>query len=196
MTVVDTETRQRFLKRVENHWGRLLEEGVWIAEQRGGKDLTADERVSRARDLVGEAVARVLAGRRPWKEDLDFVAFMKGVMRSIASGEWKKSRRQDPIDAERENAAGNRSPKQQFAAETEAWEESLDQDDAERVAYEIVAAASGNEILEKVVNAFLLEDCDRPRHVAAKLGMTEKDVYNAVRKLRRRVLSTRKKVNK
>lgn len=196
MSDLDTATRQRFLKRVENHWGRLLEEALWIAQRCGGKGITDGERLDRARNLVSEAVARVLAGRRTWKEDLDFVDFMKWAMRSIASGEWKKLRRQDPIDAENENIDGNRSPKHQFSAETEAWDQALDQEEAERMVAEIIDAADGEHVCELVVNAYLEQDCDRARHVAARLGVTEKVVYNAHRKIERRVLSARKKVNK
>ena len=196
MSDVDTATRQRFLKRVENHWARVLEEAVWVAKRCGGKNITSDEQLGRARELVGEAVARVVTGRRAWKEDVDFVEFMKWTMRSIASGEWKKLRRQDPIAAEKENPDGNRGPKRQFAAETEAWEEALDQDDAERMVAEIIDAADGDAVCEQVVNAYLEEDCDRPRHVAARLVVSEKVVYNAQRKIERRVLTTRKKVNK
>lgn len=194
MADVDIATRQRFLKRVENHWARLLEEAVWIATRCGGKDATADERWGRARDLAGEAVARVIAGRRPWKEDLDFLAFMRGVMRSIASDEWKKLRRHSPLDAERENADGNRTPKQQFAADTEDWEQSLNQEDANHMIGEIIDAANGDAICEQVVNAYLEQNCDRPRHVAARLGVPEQVVYNAQRKIERRVISARKKV--
>lgn len=196
MTDVDNETRQRFLKRLENHWARVLEEAVWVAERCGGKDISAEERVSRARELVGEAVTRVVSGRRRWKEDVDFADFMKWTMRSIASSEWKKLKRQDPLDDEKVNPDGNRSPKQQFAAASDAWDDALDQEDAVRIVGQVIDAAADDALCEKVVNAYLEDDCDRPRHVAARLGIAEKDVYNAVKKLRRRVLSARRKVTK
>jgi DNA-directed RNA polymerase specialized sigma24 family protein len=41
-----------------------------------------------ADDLINEAFARVLAGRRPWPSDVGTSAFLSGVMRSIAS-QWR-----------------------------------------------------------------------------------------------------------
>jgi DNA-directed RNA polymerase specialized sigma24 family protein len=50
-------------------------------------------------DLVQEAYSRVLAGDRKWRSDLSAVAFLSGVMRSIA-WEWKRDDDFPVTDAE------------------------------------------------------------------------------------------------
>lgn len=47
-------------------------------------------------DLVNEAIDRVLCGRRPWPADLDWGAFLNGVMRSV-SDEWRKEDYREPL---------------------------------------------------------------------------------------------------
>jgi hypothetical protein len=49
-------------------------------------------------EIFGEAVARVLEGRRPWPAHLTTIPFLAGVMKSIAS-ELKDRRRRDPLSA-------------------------------------------------------------------------------------------------
>ncbi len=43
-------------------------------------------------DLLNEAVARALEGSRPWPAGVPIVAFLAGVMRSIASEHWRRFR--------------------------------------------------------------------------------------------------------
>jgi len=47
-------------------------------------------------DLVNEAIERILSSRRPWPCDLDRVAFINGVMRSIAD-QWRKENHREPL---------------------------------------------------------------------------------------------------
>jgi len=191
---VDPQKRERFLKNVAHHWGRVLVEATWVVRRCGGLKLDDEQVRARARDLINEAVMRILNGKREWDEALDFVPFMRWTMRSVASAEWKKASRHVPLDAETENPDGSRSPKRQFADQIEPWEAALDEAEAEEMVYEIMQAAEGDPVLEKVVNAYLEDACERPRHVAKRLGLPEKDVYQAQRKIERRVLAARKKV--
>lgn len=189
MSEVDQATRERFFGRLKEHWARVFEEAIWVTYLYGSEIPAA-----RARDLVNEAVTRVLEGRRAWPEDVGFVSYMRGVMDSIVWGEWKKVRLHQPIGGEVENEDG-RAPRQLAAVETPR-EELIEQAEAEARVYEILEAAQGDERLEKIVEAYLADGCDRPRHVAKRLGITDKDVYVAQKKLERRVLSARKKVTK
>ena len=45
-------------------------------------------------DLLHEAVARALAGRRPWPPGVPLVAFLAGVMRSLCDEHWSRNRRE------------------------------------------------------------------------------------------------------
>ena len=56
-----------------------------------------------ARDLLHEAIVRMLDGRRKWLRDVPLIAFLRGVMRSIASDQW---RRQEAAVVVSESAIG------------------------------------------------------------------------------------------
>src|SRR5262249_44397128 len=47
-------------------------------------------------DLIQEALARVLEGKRAWPRNLPIVVFLRGVMRSIAS-DWPPERYDDAV---------------------------------------------------------------------------------------------------
>src|SRR5437899_4690301 len=47
-------------------------------------------------DLIQEAFARVLEGKRAWPRNLPIVVFLRGVMRSIAS-DWPPERHDDTV---------------------------------------------------------------------------------------------------
>jgi DNA-directed RNA polymerase specialized sigma24 family protein len=47
-------------------------------------------------ELLDEAITRALEGRRPWPADVAIVAFLAGVMKSIAS-EWRGKAERDPL---------------------------------------------------------------------------------------------------
>ena len=192
---VDEQTRQLFLKRLGNYYARVLIEARWIAFEFGGRNDEEDALQRRARDLVSEVAFRVVNEKRTWKPDVDFVVFMKLQMKSIASNEWKQARRHDSVDDEVENDDGSRVPKRQFAGDVDPVESALDEQEAEDRVYELLEAAEGDERLSKVIEAYLTDECEKPRHVAACLGIPEKDVYQAQRKLERRVTARRKKVN-
>jgi hypothetical protein len=48
-------------------------------------------------EILGEAITRALEGRRPWPVTVGTVAFLAGVMRSIAS-EWRGKAERDLLD--------------------------------------------------------------------------------------------------
>ncbi len=192
---LDEQTRQRFFKRLESHYARVLVEGRWVAFTFGGGKDDEKQLDRRARDLINEAVMQVLRGRRTWNPDVDFVVFVKLTMKSIASNEWKKARRNESMHDEAEGDDGNRAPKRQFAEEDDPLQLALDEQAAEARVYELLEAAEGDDVLTRVVDAYLQDGCEQPRHVATRLGMSVKDVYQAQRKLERRVTSMRKKVN-
>lgn len=52
-----------------------------------------------AADLLNEALARVLSGKRPWPADVSLHAFLSQVMRSIAS-QWRHQDAREPLAAD------------------------------------------------------------------------------------------------
>ncbi|MCE9580090.1 MAG: hypothetical protein K8W52_43645 [Deltaproteobacteria bacterium] len=191
---MDEPTRARFFKYLQEAYARVLVEARWVAFVLGGRRAEEAQLTARARELAHEAVDQVLSGRRTWKQDVKFVTFMKVTMRSIAWNEWKLASRHDSVDAEVENDDGSRVPKRQLAGGADPLQLALDEEDAQARVYELFEAAEGDELLTAVISAYLEGDCERPRHVAARLKIPEKDVYQAQRKLERRVNANRKKV--
>lgn len=184
MRALDEETRQDFLDRLASDWEAVHAEALWVAE-RTGAGPRFEAQLERARELANEAVLRVVEGRRAWNRGVELRTFMGGAMRSIAAADWKRRQRHDPIADDVPDLPGRRP--------SERLEERLDQAEAEAVIDEVRDAATGDALCEAVVRAYLQGNCERPRHVAARLGVPEQAVYNAQRKLARRVLAARKK---
>jgi DNA-directed RNA polymerase specialized sigma24 family protein len=194
---VDDATRGRFLQKLGNYYARVLVDARWVAFMFGGRNDDEDALMQRARDLIHEVTFRILQGRRTWAEDVDFPVFMKMQMRSVASGEWKRVRRLDSIDQATTIADGEELPKNELGTDPHPVETALSEQEAEERVLELMEAAEGDETLTNLIDAYLEDDaCERPRHVASRLKIPEKAVYQAQRKLERRVTARRKKVTR
>lgn len=186
--------RDRFLTKLGNYYARVLVDARWIAFTFGGRNDDDDGLMQRARDLIHEVAYRVTEGRRAWPEDVEFRVFMKMAMKSVALGEWKRARRLESTDQQAVAEDGTELPRKELQADPHPLEKVLEEQEAEERVYELLEAADDDPTLKKVIDAYLEEHCERPRHVAALLGISEKDVYQAQRKLERRVTARRKKV--
>ena len=193
---VDDAARDRFLKKLRNHYARVLVDARWVAFTFGGRGDDDDALSRRARELIHEVTYRILEGRRTWVEDVDFQAFMKLQMKSVAWNEWKRLKRLDSIDQHTKTEDGGEVLTKELATDPHPLDTALTEQEAEERVYELLEAAEGDETLTKVIEAYLEDDCERPRHVASRLGISEKDVYQAQRKLERRVTARRKKVTR
>lgn len=185
--------RERFLKKLGNYYARVLVDARWVAFTFGGRNDDEDVLMQRARDLIHEVAYRVTEGRRAWVETIDFRVFMKMAMKSVAFGDWKRDRRNDSTDETVVADDGSEIPKKEIA-DPHPLEAAIEQREAEERVYELLEVAGDDTTLKNVIDAYLQEDCERPRHVAAHLGIHEKEVYQAQRKLERRVTARRKKV--
>jgi DNA-directed RNA polymerase specialized sigma24 family protein len=68
-------------------------------------------------DLLHEAVARAMAGTRPWPPGVPLVAFLAGIMRSLCDEQWRRRRREEALSSL--DAAGARQahdPERAYAA--------------------------------------------------------------------------------
>jgi len=68
-------------------------------------------------DLLHEAVARAMAGTRPWPPGVPLVAFLTGIMRSLCDEQWRRRRREEALSSL--DAAGARQshdPERAYAA--------------------------------------------------------------------------------
>lgn len=181
MKELDDEARREFLDMLQRHWAQVQAEALVIAERTGNRMQR-----ERAHELVNEAVLRVFEGRRTWKQRVHFSSYMGWIMRSIASSEWKRLRRQVPL-RDVPMATTTRSP-------LEFLQDQLDRDRLEALLEEVAHTATGDSLCEQVVHAYLSGECDRPRHVAMSLGVPERAVYAAQRKLGRRVRAAKRKL--
>jgi len=129
-------------------------------------------------DLLNEAVARALSGTRRLPPDVPVVAFLAGVMRSLASEAWRRARTEDDILAAAEDLSG-------FTADEMPK-------DPERTALAIQALslihrmfATDPDVL-KVLSGLADElTAEEIRHV---YGLSVQDYDNARKRLRRAML--------
>lgn len=192
---MDDATRTRFLQRLGNYYARVLVDARWVAFMFGGRNDDEDALMQRARDLIHEVAYRIVQGRRAWAEEVDFRVFMKLQMKSVALGEWKRLKRLDSIDQPTKTEDGDDAPKKELGTDPHPVDTAISEQEAEERVLELMEEADGDETLKKLVDAYLEDDtCERPRHVAALLKIPEKAVYQAQRKLERRVTARRKKV--
>ena len=113
-----------------------------------------------------EVTYRILEGRRTWAEDVDFRVFMKLQMKSVALNEWKRLKRLDSIDDHAKAEDNSEVPKKELAAGPHPLDTALTEQEAEDRVYELLEAAEDDDTLTKVVEAYLEDDCERPRNVA------------------------------
>lgn len=186
--------RERFLKKLGNYYARVLVDARWVAFTFGGRKEGEEALMQRARDLIHEVAYRVVNGRRTWREDVDFRVFMKMAMKSVAFGDWRLLRRLQSTDQSLVAEDGAEFSKKELETDPHPLERALEEQEAEARVYELLEAADDDPTLKAVIDAYLEDNCERPRHVAARLGMPEKEVYQAQRKLERRVTARRKKV--
>ena len=129
------QSREEFVEAVRRltplEWGRLRR--IASAEALGGR--------VKGEDILQEAFARVIEERRPWPDGVHLMAFLAGVMRSIASGEEEMAGRSPvrrPISLFDSSGALVVNPPD----DTPTAEEKLVEEDAER------------EVRRKITNAF------------------------------------------
>jgi DNA-directed RNA polymerase specialized sigma24 family protein len=139
-----------------------------------------------AADLVQEALARVLAGERPWDPDeVPLGPFLMGVVRSLCSAEAEgQENRVASLAVDMEgpallDGAGRLATPEQVL---------LDAERCDALADEVFAAAEGDQVLEKIVGE-LLDGlrCSDAQEIAAATGLEVTQVYAGTRKLQRRL---------
>ena len=136
------------------------------------------------RDLLHEAIARLLEGTRQWPRDVPLVAFLHGTMRSIASDHWRRLER-PVVVAESEMGAGgevdgsvvgnapdvaNQPERRVSAAETLARIEEVFRGDDEALKV-LAGMASGKS----------------PKEIQEETGMNETRYASTQRRIRRRL---------
>ena len=128
-------------------------------------------------EIFGEAVARVLEGRRPWPAHLATIPFLAGVMKSIAS-ELKDRMRRDPLSATDTDLNDDLTPLRHEGHEAGAAVCLL----IEHIRREL----EPNPLLRALFD-LRLED-NSPADIQAALGLTPAAFDKAMRDLKKRLL--------
>jgi len=126
-------------------------------------------------DLLQEAIARVLDGRRKWPPTIEFMTFMRQTIRSIANEHWRREQRR-PAHAEFDDEQvtdhavnSSRQPERLVAASNVLDEiHSLFADDEEVLA--ILSGLAANE---------------SPNEIQSRSGMSATKYASAQRRIRR-----------
>jgi len=150
---------------------------------RGVAGDTAEE----AKDLVMDAVSKVLTGDRRWDREKtpDPVDFLCSVVKSLASSRRKAEARRPPprLSAEVAESVGALQPRQPN------WDEAID---AERFVDDLIGECGDDKVCEKVVELIVFEGCE-PAEIAERLGLPATDVYAARKRLKRKMEALRER---
>lgn len=136
-----------------------------------------------AEELLQEAVFRTLDDTRKWDPEVRVVPFLTLVMKSMITDDAR-------------TAASRRRKKALVVDELQRpmpADEALDQAAiCEGLADRVLQAAAGDPHLESLALA-MLDGVGKPADIATETGMTAKQVYDAKRKLERRMASRERK---
>lgn len=147
-----------------------------------------------AEDLVHDAIRRVLDGRRHWEPDKvpDLELYLCGIVRSIA-GDLARSpaNRMDVLEETTKGDKFETLPPALVCTSTIESETTLIEENRELVD-EIMAAASQDPVLEKIIQA-AMDGSTKPREVSDATGLPVAQVYAGMKKIRRRLDSAAKR---
>lgn len=149
-----------------------------------------------AEDIVQEVIVRTISGDRRWDpEKGELLPWLKWQVRSIVDALARSAAHRHeelapdaatlPGDDPLGTLATNYGAFNSVAASPEAL--FLDQESVDRRVGHLFAAVSGEPDLEAVLNAVLDGAGTRPREIAAFLEVPVSDIYNRLKRIRRRV---------
>jgi len=153
---------------------------------------------SEAEELAQEAVVRVLDGDRTWDPTkVDLVFFLKEVMRSILNADLKSpAAAKDSLNGDQANESGTAGSgaderlgvldDRDRGLARSAEQQLLESEKCAAIVDRALDAAGTDPVLGKLVNA-IVEGCSKSAEIAQATGLSVDQVYEATRKLRRRL---------
>jgi DNA-directed RNA polymerase specialized sigma24 family protein len=129
---------------------------------------------AQAEEVVNEAVALLLSGGRSWPDDLDFKAFLRGVIRSLVSNERRDAERWPTatLDAIAETAAPSSRRDDRLAA---------------RRLLALIEPAVGNDFEMRALFSVIVEGAVKRADQAAALGWTPERARAVLARMNRRL---------
>jgi DNA-directed RNA polymerase specialized sigma24 family protein len=186
---LDSNVRAKLKAELPGIHARLLAHALFLVGRSGWRRLARVDQTEAAKDLLQEAVLRTLQGSRRWDpERVDLARFLREAMRSIANAAVRSPQNSTVrLDNYEEQSASEHV----LTDDSESKEATFgrSQEIGQQVAA-VIDAAGKDEFLCKVVEAIMDGD-DKAGAISKRLAVRVEDVYNALRKLRRRVDAAR-----
>jgi DNA-directed RNA polymerase specialized sigma24 family protein len=195
---VDSKARTLFKEQLPRVYRQVLARAVMLVQRHPRYAQGYDSPGKAAEELAQEAVVRVLAGCRTWDPaKVEITFFLKEVMRSIVDADLKSpASAKDSLDAPEINRseATTSSADQQLAVLDDrdrglakgAEQQLLERERCAAIVDRALEAAGTDAVLVKLVEA-IAEGCGKPAETAQATGLSVDQVYEATRKLRRRL---------
>lgn len=131
-------------------------------------------------DLVQDAAADLLTGRRVWPDGLPAFVVLHGIVRSLVSNAVSRA----SVPGAAGFVARCASIEEAGMADGTPADESVDRSQVRARALRLV---SDDDVLSRVVALWFDDPSLKPLDVAAMLGLAPADVYHATKRLRRRL---------
>lgn len=136
-----------------------------------------------ADDIIMQAFTDVFAHKRKWNEDYPPLDNLCWIVRSIASNQLNKEKRLSPLEQETESGLGLSLPSDQPSAA-----ELYEADEQRRGVHRLLRSAVGDDsLLRRLVALFMEWEVWKPKEMASELNVREQEIYEAKRRIRRRL---------
>ncbi len=191
---MDSKVRARLKRELPGIYTRLLAKAELLIRRSGWRRRFDMNRKSVAEDLLHEAVLRSLTpGGRQWHpEKVDLWGFLVGAMKSIVNAAVR-SPENATTSLNEPTADGSATKIDELEDEGPSAEEPIghSKEVGEQVRA-IFEAAGDDPILLKLVEV-MMDGHEKPANIAKQMNVTADAVYQAQRKLRRRVEARKNK---
>lgn len=177
------------------HQTASIDEAIKAFESLSNSDLAKLKSIAKLRsaglisiewsDLLNEAVMRTLSGARVWPLNIPFIAFLAQTMRSIASEEWQRFKRENTI---LECDISLKNEEDSFNVENH----SVNTIDPERDALAKNAIENLEKIFQDDIEALSilhgLAEGNSPDEIQVEFGLNKTQYASAQRRIRRKII--------
>lgn len=137
------------------------------------------------RDLLHDAIERLLDGRRQWPREVPLVVFLRETMRSIASDHWRRLE-QSVVRSESEMGADGDADGGSVASGVDETAQPERRVSAEETIRRIEKAFEGDDEALRVLAS--MASGRGPQEIQQEIGMNETRYASTLRRIRRRLL--------
>jgi DNA-directed RNA polymerase specialized sigma24 family protein len=163
-----TATPEQLERLRQADWEDIYPKALFWAKKWHAAYLSRTASPWKPEDLLQEAIQGLFSGRRALPKNVSVLTAIINIMRSIASNEGEKVRT-SPVSYEEVKEGGTLL------------------DDPASLCDDALRGVAGDETAKKIV-ALLCEDPDlKARDLAATLGLEIKEIYNTLKRIRRRL---------